>query len=78
MAKQKQISPDDFSPEEVEQMQHYGQAMMHPPTDFDEEVEKHLAKYYPTSSVRRRCVRHRLGVLQLMRFLRKENKCRLF
>jgi hypothetical protein len=36
-----------FSDEEKEQIQRYGQAMMHPPSDFDEEVEKELAKHYP-------------------------------
>jgi hypothetical protein len=49
MAKQKQqqVTPEDFTPEEQQQMQRYGQAMTHPPSDFDEEVEKELAKHYP-------------------------------
>ena len=49
MAKQKQqqVIPGDFSDEEKAQLQHYGQAMVNPPSDFDEEVEKELAKHYP-------------------------------
>jgi hypothetical protein len=31
----------------MQQMQHYGQALVQGPTDFDDEVEKELAKHYP-------------------------------
>jgi hypothetical protein len=48
--KQQQVSPEDFSPEEQQQMQHYGQALVQGPTDFDEEVEKELAKHYHEAS----------------------------
>jgi hypothetical protein len=48
MAKQKQkISAEQFSPEEQAQLQHYGQALVGQPTDFDDEVERELAKHYP-------------------------------
>jgi len=49
MAKQKQqqVNPEDFTPEEQQQIQHFGQALVQGPTDFDDEVEKELAKHYP-------------------------------
>ena len=31
----------------MQQMQHCGQALVQGPTDFDDEVEKELAKHYP-------------------------------
>jgi hypothetical protein len=31
----------------MQQMQHYGQALVQGPTDFDDEVERELVKHYP-------------------------------
>jgi hypothetical protein len=44
MAKQKQ---EPFSDREKAQVKHFGEALLGEPTDFDEEMEKHLADHYP-------------------------------
>jgi hypothetical protein len=36
---------DQFSDDEMAQVKRFGQALGGAPTDFDEEVEKHLARY---------------------------------
>jgi len=35
--------------------QHYGQALVQGPTDFDDEVERELAKHYPRKLVFGKC-----------------------
>ena len=39
---------DQFSDEDMEQIKRYGQAMSGGVTPFDEEVERHLARYETT------------------------------
>jgi hypothetical protein len=39
----------------MQQMQHYGQALVQGPTDFDDEVERELAKHYPRKLVFGKC-----------------------
>jgi hypothetical protein len=46
----------------MQQMQHYGQALVQGPTDFDDEVERELAKHYPRKLVFGKCTRFRLVV----------------
>jgi hypothetical protein len=42
-----QTQADQFSPEEMTQVQRHGKALLGEPTDFDEAVESHLADHYP-------------------------------
>jgi hypothetical protein len=38
---------DQFSEDEMAQVQQHGKALLGEPTNFDEEVERHLADHYP-------------------------------
>jgi hypothetical protein len=40
---------DQFSDEDMEQIKRYGQALSGSPSSFDEEVERHLARYEANS-----------------------------